>query len=149
MIEILAVMAVVGILLAIGANMLQGARSAGRLTQAMSAADAYATAADQFARDHGGRYPGAPGSADWPAGADAAKGPRSTVLGTARAQYYLRSVPEVVQGGTVTFGTGTTSVTYRVEGRGYAIVLKVPGRDDCAVRGGGANGTTPKTCVER
>lgn len=145
LVELLVVMLIIAILMAIGFSSVNSARSTGRMLAAMSAAESYGNAIDQFARDHRGRYPLGPGSADWPTDGPhrAGGGPAADVLGSHR--YYLRMVPEAVQDATITFsGSGPARLSYRQlgGGAGYELTLTVDGRAPCAVRGGDTAGAS-------
>lgn len=148
LLEILIVLFLIAVMLTIGLHGIRSARSAGTLNVAIASAQDYASAIDRFRRDHNGRYPRPPGSADWPGGDDAIRGPRSASLGT---NTYLRKVPEAVQSGIVVIGArgdAAAGLNYRTVGTGYEIVVDVRDRTPCALRGGGAAGVTP-TCSKR
>lgn len=149
LIEVLVVVLIILVLVAIGFGAIKSSQSAGRLITTIAAAQDYAGAVDRFRRDHNGRYPNPPGSTDWPGGAAAKQGPRSAALGTST---YLRRVPEAVQGGVVVIGArggAPAGIVYRRSGSGYEIIVDVLNRPPCALRGGGATGTTPPTCSKR
>lgn len=144
LVEVLVVLLITGILIGLGVWSITSARSAGRTVGTMTAAHAYGDAIERFARDHRGRFPGAPGTADWPGGADARRGPAANVLGTKR--YFLRSIPESVQDGSVAFnGAGPATLRYRQlnGGSGYELIVSVTNRPPCAVRGGNTTGASP------
>ncbi len=152
MVELLVVMVIAAILMAVGIASVHTSRATGRTLGALSTAHAYANAIDLFARDHRGRYPAAPGSADWPTGGKfgAGGGPAADVLGDRR--YYLRAVPESVQNDSVTFSsTGPARLSYRqvAGGAGYELTLTVDGRPPCVVRGGDAGTASAPECGRR
>lgn len=152
MVEMMVIVLIVGLLLGVGMWSIRSARQSGQTVAAIAAAQAYADAVDEFARDHGGSYPSLP--SDW--NANLAKGPQDTVLSTDSASNrYLRRVPESIQDGTVTIAASASpskpTIVYAAENgnRGYRIEIHVPGRDTCAVRGGNATSTSPATCSAR
>ena len=138
MIELIVVMLIVGVLLTLAFGTIRSSRSGGRSLTAIATAHAYGDAIDQFAREHRGRYPTGPGTADWRI---AERGPTADVLGELR--YYMRQRPEPVQDGTVTWsGGGGAVLAYRQlgGGAGYELTLTVKDRPPCAVRGGNTAG---------
>lgn len=145
LVEIVVVLLIIAITLSIGFNAIRSARQAGTLNAAVSTAQEYANAADRFRRDHDGRYPGAPGSADWPS-AERDKGPKASnnLLG---AQTYLKQVPEAVQSGTISIESSPTAAAwleYRPRGSGFEITVRFQsGRDPCSIVGGGATASNP------
>lgn len=143
LIEILVVMVIVAILMALAVWGIAGSRASGRWVGATTAAQAYADAADDFARDHNGRYPAGPGSGDWPSSpaSELIRGPRAAALGTRGT--YLRRVPESIQDRSITIGSTPSSMLRYVQmadggtpGSGYRIEIRVLGRPACAVYGG-------------
>lgn len=149
LVEVMVVVLIVLVLVAIGYSGIKSAQSGGRLVTTIAAAQDYASAADRFRRDHNGRYPDPPGSRDWPGGRAAKQGPRAAALGTST---YLRRVPEAVQNGVVVIGPrgrAPAGIRYRRSGTGYEIIVDVANRPPCALRGGGATGTSPPTCSTR
>jgi type II secretory pathway pseudopilin PulG len=145
LVEVLVALCIIGILMAVSIYSIHGARKSGRYLAAVAVAHAYANAADMFARDHDGRYPAAPGSADWP---NAVRGPVAQQLGTMNR--YLRSVPESVQSGQVGVHAGATRITYEnVGGTGYRIQVTAPGDTPCALTGGSATIGTMRACSTR
>jgi type II secretory pathway pseudopilin PulG len=152
MVELLVVVIIIAILLGLAFSAVRSSRATGRTLGSLSAAHAYGNAIDQFARDHRGRYPRAPGSPDWPTNGPngTGGGPAADVLGQRR--YYLRSVPESIQDGTVTFGSGGPArLSYRQVGggKGYELTLTVDGRPPCVVRGGDVGGSAANECGRR
>ena len=142
LVEILVVLVLIAIITGLGVVSIGSSRSSGQRMASVSVANAYAQAADRFARDHGGRYPDAPPSTDW---GPAKRGPVATILGTKR--FYLRQVPEAVQDGTVLVHSSASdkpSIVYSaIDGNnGYEIRVRVPGKDPCIIRGGSTNGAT-------
>ena len=104
LVEIIVVLVIVAILASLAVMSLGSSRSTGQTFNAVAAANAYANAADRFARDHNGRYPRAPGDpVDWP---NVKKGPSASVLGESR--HYLPRIPESIQDGSVVLGTSST-----------------------------------------
>lgn len=116
-------MTVVAILLAMTALSFRGHKTSGSAALAVSTAQAYAQAVDQFANDHAGRVPQGmgvtvSGITDWRSGSDAEWGPRDRLarqsgqLSGAAAELgsYLRSKPESVGDGRIGVGgsIGTT-----------------------------------------
>lgn len=150
MVELLVVLVITAILAGIAIMGLGSSRATGQTFNAVAVANAYASAADRFARDHNGRYPRAPGDAtDWP---NVRRGPSAPVL--ARERFYLSRVPESVQDGSVVLGASTTkpSVTYTQLGRGagYEFIVSVPGRPACHIVGGTSTGASSlQTCSRR
>lgn len=65
MIEVIVVVLIIAIIGAITALNVDRGRSKGHAAQGRATARALGEAVQQFQRDHGGRLPGAPGSADW------------------------------------------------------------------------------------
>lgn len=161
LVEIVVVLAIIGVLVGLGMQQIRGARGTGGSALARVTAHAYADAVEQFAVDHGGRAPNAPGSADWASGANAEWGPKAEALGMSAGavadpqRRYMRKRPEPIQDGSVAFvaaGAGPAArpwITYAREGNGYRIEIHVPGRPACALRGVGAHGTAPPTCAVR
>lgn len=153
MVELIVVMLIIAILATLATMSVGSARGTGRMLSTMAAAHAYGNAIDRFARDHHGRYPAGPGSADWPTTGShgAGRGPAADVLGSMR--YYLRSVPESVQDGSVTFGpSGPARLSYSQlrGGAAYELVVTVDGRPPCAIRGGAAGaGSGIRECGRR
>jgi prepilin-type N-terminal cleavage/methylation domain-containing protein len=154
LVEVLVVLLIVAILLTLAMYSVRSARRTGRLVATVSAAHAYADAADAFAREHDGRYPAAPGVSgpagiDWPGGADMRRGPQSEALG--EEKYYLKRVPEAVQDGSVEIGSsGLARFSYAPTGggTGYVITVQVDGQPACTISGGAAPvGTLP--CSKR
>ncbi|MCZ4497321.1 MAG: hypothetical protein JWM25_1906 [Thermoleophilia bacterium] len=147
LVELLVVLLIIGVLAAFGFTSVQSARSTGRTLSATTTAHAYANAADDFARDHHKRYPRGPGTSDW--SATPSRGPVSLLLG-ARTPY-LRSVPETIQDGSLGFGSGPSNIAYTQlsGGRGYEIVVTVPGRPVCSVQGGDVSAARYKACAAR
>jgi hypothetical protein len=89
---------------------------------------------------------------DWPA-AGVELGPVANLMGTKK--YYLRTVPEAVRDGRVKVAVGTPpgaldppSVTYRVDGTGYRLEVRVDGTPTCALYGLGGvrDGSDPRAC---
>lgn len=154
LVELLVVLLIAGILLSLSFYALGSARKSGRHIAAVAAANAYADAADRFAREHEGRYPAAPGArgpsgVDWDGGAQARRGPKSDVLG--RVKYYLRTVPEAVQDGSVAFGrSGPARIDYRPSagGTGFVMTVTVAGSTPCVITGGAATDAR-KACSKR
>lgn len=147
--EVLIVMAILAILSSIGIWSVRSSQATGRVLAATAAAHAYGNAVDEFARDHGGRYPATVGSADWSTRPE--RGPVAAQLG-GEEHPYLRRVPEPMQDGTLSFSSrGPARLDYRQTsgGRGFEILVSVAGRAPCAVRGGDARGITPPTCAQR
>lgn len=149
MVEVMVVLFIVGVLVALGAMSVRSSRATGQTMAAISVAQEYANAADDYARDHRGRYPGAPGSADWP---DVDRGPSAEVLGEQR--FYLRAVPEPVVDGTVSWTARgpVPQLAYRQlnGGSGYELTLTIEGRPPCAFRGGNdAGGSDAVPCSRR
>ena len=141
MMELLAVLVIVAILMALGVWAVGSARSSGEVTAGVAVANAYGNAIDQFARDHSGRFPDGPGSAEWP---EAAAGPRDDSLGVDKG--YLRSVPQAVTSGQVSFhGSSDAEIelTYERTGDGYALVIAQDGEELCAVGAGNLGGREP------
>lgn len=149
LIEVVVVLVIVAVLIALGMAGISSSRSSGQLLSATSAANAYANALDGFARDHRGRYPANVGSADW--STPASKGPVSGLLGSTTP--YLKTVPESVQDGSITFGTLASgpSITYTQlgGGTGYELVVTVPKRPTCSIRGGDTTSSTLPECSRR
>lgn len=136
MVELMVVVLIVGVLASLAAWGVHSSRRSGQLMGASSAARAYVVAVDDFARDHGGRYPAGPGSRDW--STTPARGPVATLAG-GEARPYLRRVPESIQDGSLAFATtGRARLWYRqlAGGRAYELRIDVEGRPPCAVRGG-------------
>ena len=147
LLELVVVMVIVAILMSIGLYSLRSAEKSGTTAAAVAAAHAYADAAEAFAREHDGRYPEAIGSDDWPGGKETQRGPRAAVLGEERT--YLRTVPEAIQDGRITIGSGTSSlVRYVPADPGYTFEIRVPHTKPCAVTGGGATSTL-RSCSRR
>lgn len=151
MVELLVVILIVGILSAIAINSVRSARATGQRFDAVAAAHSYANAADRFARDHGGRYPGGPPSNDWP---KAKAGPFANILGVPKP--YMPRAPESVQDGSVVIGAkvdpARSSITYASvnQGTGYVMRITVPGRPACSITGGNASGVKiPPRCARR
>ena len=144
MIELLVVMLIVAILGSAAIWSVASSRASGRYLATVSATHAYAASVEDFARDHHGRFPGAPGTSDWPGSRGGERGPAANVLG--QHKYYLRAIPEPVQDGSVRFGnSGDARITYRLlaGGRGYEFSVRVKGRETCVVRGGQTTGAAP------
>lgn len=152
LIEIIVVLVLIAIMMGVAIFSIRSSRNAGSALAAIAAAQAYADAADSFARDHDGRYPGAHGSTDWPGGAAAARGPFDDALGERR--FYLKQVPEAVQDQRIGVGapvrTGQPYFAYAQTGggTGYRITLHVPGRPTCVINGG-ATPDTGARCSRR
>lgn len=147
--ELLVAMTIIAILMTAAMYGVRSARTSGSSIAAVTAAHAYADAADSFAREHDGRYPGAPGSEDWAGGAEAAKGPMDEILGERR--YYLRRIPEAVQGGSVSIGgSGAAAISYAPSPQGYVITVSVADHaaGPCVILGGTATSTL-RTCTKR
>jgi prepilin-type N-terminal cleavage/methylation domain-containing protein len=150
LVELLVVMVIILIMGTFALLSAGNSRSAGRSSSAIAAANAYADSIDRFAREHQGRFPAAPGSVDWPGGAEARKGPVADVLGEKRT--YLRTVPESIQSNSVTFGTPSdAAVTYAASANGasYELVVTVKDRPTCAIRGGTTKLSTHIDCTKR
>lgn len=155
LVEVLVVLLIIAILLAIGIAGIRSARSSGHAIAATSAAQAYADAADAFARDHDGRYPSGPGVAgpegtDWDGGASARRGPKSDILG--QRKFYLKRTPEAVQDGIVTVGeAGPARIDYTMTGNGtgYVLTVTIEGEDAPCVINGGATPDTGNRCSKR
>ncbi len=152
LVEIVAVVLITAILLSLSWNAVRSSRATGRTLSALAAAHAYGNAIDLFARDHKGRYPAGPGTADWPTNGPngVGGGPAADVLGQRR--YYLRSLPEAIENGSVTFnGSGGARLSYRQVGGGdgYELMLTIEGRPPCVVRGGDAGPPSANACGRR
>lgn len=156
-IELAVVCLIVMILIAVTIFSVSSSRAGGQMMAARAAAQAYANAADDFARDHQGRYPGALGSDDWPkVQGSFENGPVASVLASGAGRKYLRRVPEAVQSDQLevaavgTMAQDGAIMTYRpaAQGRGYIIQLQVPGREPCQIYGGSATGTI-RNCAPR
>jgi prepilin-type N-terminal cleavage/methylation domain-containing protein len=65
MVEIIAVLLIIGIVLGIGTLSLKGSHARSSSAQARTVAQQLGEAIQQFQRDHGGRPPGQPGTVDW------------------------------------------------------------------------------------
>lgn len=146
LVEILVVLVIILILMSLGLYGVSSARRSGNTVMATSVAQAYADAADRFAREHDGFYPAAPGESgptgmDWEGGAGAARGPKSDTLG--QRKFYLRSIPEAVQDERVVFGSGGSAIA-RIEyvsttnRRGYTLRVTVDDQPPCSITGGNA-----------
>lgn len=138
MVEVMVVLLIVGLLASLAAWGVQSSRRTGQVLGSSSAARAYTVALDDFARDHGGRYPTGPGTRDW--STTPARGPVATLAG-GEVRPYLRRVPESIQDGSVAFATtGRARIWYRqlAGGRGYELRVDVEGRPPCAIHGGRA-----------
>ncbi len=144
-------MIIIAILAGIAMWSIRSSRNTGRYLAAVSAAQAYASGIEDFARDHHGRYPGVPGTPDWPGTRGGERGPAANVLGQQR--YYLRAVPEPIQDGSIRFGpSGDGRITYRLlaGGTGYELRINVAGRKPCVLRGGKTTGApTALKCTRR
>lgn len=149
-VELMVVLLIAAILMGISMYGVRSARKSGRHVAAVSTAQAYADAADRFAREHDGRYPAAPGgTVDWDGGANAQRGPKSDSLGTIR--YYLRDVPEEVQDGRITIQQpGPASIQYQQTGGGTGFIMTVTIQDStpCVVLGGAATSSV-RACSRR
>lgn len=146
LVEILIVVLIMLILVCLGIYGVASSRRSGNTLMAISVAQAYADAADRFAREHDGFYPAAPGETgaggmDWEGGAGAARGPKSDTLG--QRKFYLRSIPEAVQDKRVVIGSRGSAVA-RIEylstpnRRGYRIRVTITGQPPCTITGGSA-----------
>lgn len=135
-VEVMVVVLIVAILASLAAVGVQSSRRTGQLLSASSAARAYVVALDDYARDHGGRYPAGPGSRDW--STTDATGPVAVQLG-GESRPYLRRVPESIQDGSLAFARrGRARIWYSqlAGGRGYELRVDVEGRPACVIRGG-------------
>jgi prepilin-type N-terminal cleavage/methylation domain-containing protein len=131
LVEVLVVLLIIAILLAIGIAGIRSARSSGQAIAATSAAQAYADAADAFAREHDG-------------------GPKSDILG--QRKFYLKRTPEAVQDGIVTVGeAGPARIDYTMTGNGtgYVLTVTIEGKDAPCVINGGAAPDTGNRCSKR
>lgn len=142
LVEILVVLFIAAVIGAIAIGSVGSSRETGQRFNALAVAHAYANSVDDFARDHGGRYPAPPGNAaDWP---DAKRGPSSSLLGDAR--FYMRRIPESIQDGNVVIGASATkpAIAYSqlAGGGGYQMIVTIPGRDSCRIVGGTTTGAT-------
>lgn len=146
LVEILVVLVILAIFVCLGLYGIGSARKSGNSLMAISVAQAYADAADRFAREHDGFYPAAPGESgpggmDWEGGAGAAQGPKSDALG--QRKFYLRSIPEAVQDKRVVIGSGGNAVA-RIEyvptpdRRGYTLRVTINDVPPCSITGGSA-----------
>jgi len=141
LIEIIVVMIIVAILGALSTGLIGSSKATGRQLEAVAVGGVYARAAEAFARDHGNRFPTAPGvSGDWAGGVGAQKGPISPALDAQR--YYVNLVPESVQRGSVVVQptTGSPGIRYQQvsNGTGFRITVLAPKAKPCEIIGGDA-----------
>jgi type II secretory pathway pseudopilin PulG len=136
-VEMLIVLAIVGVLLAITITSMVGGKQSARGRSAEISARAYASAVLDFAIDNRGVIPEV-GTADWPT-ADAERGPLNAFASRA-GQRYLNGAPPAIQDGTVRFVVGAVPggndpvVTYeRIALTQYRVTAWVDGRRVCEV----------------
>jgi type II secretory pathway pseudopilin PulG len=121
LVELIVVVLIIMILMLAGLSTMRSSRAASHDAVVRSTALAYAAAVEQFAADHGGRFPRGPGSEDW--GTPASEGPSDPLARTGGR--YLRTVPEVVRDEHVGVGAqapwGRIEYVPRADRSGYEI----------------------------
>lgn len=161
LVEMIIILCIIAVLLPIGLISMRTSRDNGKTMSAVAVAQVYADGIDRFAREHSGRYPQPPGSADWSGSTGStckkgaptiACGPMSDVLGDLK--FYVRKVPETIQDRSVLIGSTSPSLpslSYQVDANAasYAIVVTVPHLAPCAIRSGPTSLTTYKECSLR
>jgi type II secretory pathway pseudopilin PulG len=65
MVEVIVVLVIIGVMVGIATLSLRGSHARSNSSQARSVAQQLGESIQQFQRDHGGRPPGTPGTADW------------------------------------------------------------------------------------
>lgn len=111
MIQLLVVLVVVGILMALVASVINGARKSGQRRQAIETARTIAEAADRFRLDHGERPPLLNDAEDWPV---AKRGPRNFLT----SQRYMKSQPDALASSWLSFGPAVS------QGRPWSLVYR-------------------------
>lgn len=122
MVEIVVVLLIVCILSGMSLMWMTSGKTAGNTARGVAAAEAYASAIEQFGTDNRGIYPQRIGSADWPVAKDGPIHPLSRTNGR-----YLRTIPEIVDSGDFRIGSqGTVGMmTYAVSSDRSGYELKV------------------------
>lgn len=147
LVEMLVVLAIVGVLIGILATHMGGTKDSGNKSVGRLAARAYYEVAVDFAADNGGAVP-RPGTNEWPS-ANPELGPVN-FLNEKVDQRYLRNIPEAVSDGRVrlvTVGGGSVgdagapiTITYQTTGaQTFDIIASRLGTPYCHL----ANGPTP------